>query len=141
MDNDVSLTMSKEIVTPIVETKIKEALLAALGGKEELIEKIVEQVFTQKVNSSGNVSNYPSDNKHSWLDVVVTNKIRDAVKEEVTKIIGENSKFIVEAVRRQLTTKAGQNAVAKALLAGLSGTLENAWKSNIKISFNELKTD
>ena len=34
---NVSLTISNEIVTPIVKAKIEEAILSAMGGKDELI--------------------------------------------------------------------------------------------------------
>lgn len=135
MEN-VSLTISKDIVNPIVEAKIKEAVLSALGGKEELVANVVDQIINKKVNEQGNVSSYKSDNKSTWLDVIVTKQIKEAVKEELISQIAESSKQIKEALISQLRTKRGSSLVAKALLDGLGGTFKNSWRSNIKISID-----
>lgn len=140
MNDNVSLTISKDIVNPIVEAKIKEAILAAMGGKEELVEKVVASVFSKKVNKDGRISSYSSDNKYTWLDIIVTNQIEAAVKEEVQKMVKENSVHIVKAVKKQLTTSSGQSMVAKAMLAGLEGTLQHAWASKIEIKFTDSST-
>ena len=38
--NDVNLSISKEVVTPIVEAQIKSAVTEAMGGSEKLIDSL-----------------------------------------------------------------------------------------------------
>lgn len=139
--SDVQLTIGKEIVNPIVEAKIKEAILSALGGGEQLIAKVVDQILKQKVNEKGSVSSYSHDNKFTWLDVVLTNQIneiaRDAIKEEISK----NSQVIKEALVKNLQSKKGANLVANALLDAMNGSFTQSWRSSIKIELNKNKED
>ena len=139
--NDVNLTISKDIVNPIVEAKIKEAVLGALGGTNELVAKVVDQIINQKVTEEGKLSNYSSDNKYTWLDVIVTKQLKEAVKEELVNQITESSKQIKEALITQIRTKKGSNLVARALLNGLEGSFKNAWRTKLEIKIQPLPTD
>lgn len=136
MNNEtVSLTISKEIVNPIVETKVKEAILAALGGPDKIIEKVVNEVLNRKVDLNGNTSTYSSDNKYSWIDAVVTKQIKTLVEKEVTEIVGQQSSVIKDEIIKQLKTNKGANKVASALLDAFNGTFGKSWLSTISIDF------
>ena len=135
----VNLTVSKEIINPIVERHIREAVTNALGGSDEIIRKVVDQILTQKVNSEGKVTGYSGDNKYSWLDIVLTKKIEEAVKEELSKTISTVANKIKRALIEKLKTQKGSSAVADALLSGFQDTLKNSWRSSIKIELNRDK--
>jgi len=92
--SDVNLTISKEVVTPIVEAKIKEAILLALGGGDVLIDKVVNNILTQKVAANGTVSNYSSDNKYSWMEIAVTNSINNAARLAIQEVIAKSSEYV-----------------------------------------------
>lgn len=137
--SEVQLTISKEIVTPIVEAKIKEAILAAMGGKESLIEGVVNGVLSKKVDSKGQISSYSSENKHTWLDVVVTQQIQKAVEEAVKEVIANQAGVIKEAVIKQLQSKKGASLAAQALVDSLNGSFKEKWYSSIKIDLMHSK--
>lgn len=137
--SDVQLTIGKEIVNPIVEAKIKEAIISALGGGEQLIAKVVDQILKQKVNEKGSVSSYSSDNKFTWLDVVLTNQINEIAKEAIKEEIAKNSLVIKEALVKNLQTKKGSNMVADALLDAMNGSFKNSWTSKIQIDLTRHK--
>lgn len=131
--NNVSLTISKEIVTPIVQTKIQEAVLSAMGGADVLIKKVVDQIITQKVDEHGKVNSYSSSNKFSWLDIVVTQQIKEALEIEIREQITKSSASIRAAIVSQLQTKKGANLVASAMLDGLNDTFKSNWSSRISV--------
>lgn len=139
--SDVQLTISKEIVAPIVEAKIKEAILNALGGSDKLIENVVNTIVNKKVDATGKVSTYSSDNKYTWLDVVLTKTIQEqaelAIKEHLTTTAGP----IKEAIIKQLMSKKGAELTAKALIDSLTGTFEKSWTSSIKIDLKPHSRD
>ncbi len=132
----ISLQISKEIVNPIVETKIKEAILAALGGSDLIVKKVIDEVLNRKVDASGKISTYSHDNKYSWLDAVVTDQIKKAVEEELKAIIKESSSRIKDELIKQLQTKKGSSKAAEALLSAMNGTFGNSWSSKFNIEFN-----
>jgi hypothetical protein len=139
--SEVSIQISKDIVTPIVEAKVKEALLEAMGGKDQVVASVVNEILNRKVDYSGKVSAYSSDNKFSWLDIVVTNQIKQAVEVELKEIIVKSSESIKNALVKQLQSKKGSETVAAALLDGLNKTFTSVWTSQISVAINPKSKD
>lgn len=131
--SDVQLTISKEVVAPIVEAKIKEAILGALGGKESVIEKVVNEILNKKVSSNGTLSSYSSDNKYSWIDIVLTKTIQEQTEAAIKEHLATASIPIKEAIIKNLQSKKGAEMAAQALLSALNGTFQSSWTSSIKI--------
>ncbi len=139
--SDVVLSIDKGIVTPIVEAKIKEAVIAAMGGRDTLIEGVVGRILTQKVDATGKVGSYSSDNKYSWLDVVLTQTIQKAAEAAIKEELDKASAQIKDAIIAQLQTKKGASAAASALLGCLSGTFKHSWTSKVAISLETCSRD
>ncbi len=133
MDGNVSLTISKEIVTPIVEAKVKEAILAALGGSDAVIRQVVDQIINQKVDTNGKISSYSSENKFSWIDVAVKDQIKRVAEEEIRTVIAESSSAIKDEIIKSLQSKKGASQVANVMLAALSKTLSSSYSSKIDV--------
>lgn len=115
---NVSLTISKEIVTPIVKAKIEEAIIAAMGGTENLIALAVNEVLNKKVNIDGGTSNYSSENKYTWLEVNVTKVIKDSVKESMKEMLEVRKEDIKKEMMKQLSSKKGLEGFVTGLLLG-----------------------
>ncbi len=137
--NDVSLTISKDLVAPIVEAKIKEAILAALGGGEEVIAKVLDQIMLKKVNENGVVSSYSSDNKYNWIDIVLTKQVKEIAEVAIKEEIAKSAEQIKNSLAAKLKSKQGSDMVAKALLDGLNGTFKNSWSSKMSFDFSPNK--
>lgn len=134
--SDVNLSISKEVINPIIKEKVNQIVLNALGGTEELVKNVVDSIVNQKVNIEGKISNYSSDNKYNWLDVVVTKQIKEAVKAELEEQIKNSSSEIRKALIEQIQTKKGSSLVAKALLSGLEGSFKSSWTSKLEVSIS-----
>jgi len=134
-NSNVSLTISKEIVTPIVDAKIKEAILLAMGGGDALISKAVTEIFTRKVSEKGTVSSYSSDNKFDWVDIVVTNQIKEAVKSQMELVLAESQEKIKKEIIKQLSSKKGIEQFASALLDASTTKIGERFYSNITVEF------
>lgn len=134
-NNQVSLTISKEIVNPIVETKVKEAILEALGGKESVVEAVVNSILRKKVDRDGRETSYGDV---SYLDYVVTRQLKIAVEEEIKKQIGIATEPIKESLIKNLRSQKGSKMVASALMDGLMKTFEKKWTSDLKIEITPI---
>ena len=139
--SDVQLTISKEVVTPIVEAKVKEAVLAAMGGADEIVKNVLNGILTQKVGSDGRVSSYSTDNKYSWLDIVLTKQIKESAEQAIRDCLAENSVHIKDALIKELQSKKGASLAAKAIIDGMNDSFKNAWKTNLSITLQSLKND
>ena len=131
--NIISLNVSKDVITPIVERHIKDAVLTAMGGRDEVISKVLDGILTQRVNSDGKVGSYSSDNKYLWIDIVFTKKIEEAVRKELEDVMSESVLRIKKALILKLKTDKGASMVADALIEGLNDTFKNNYKSKVDI--------
>ena len=129
----VNLGINKELITPIVEKEIKAAIVAALGGADSVIEKVVTQIMYQKVNHEGKVSSYYGDNKYTFIEIVLTNQIKDAIAEELKRQIGEKAKPLKKAITKNLRNDKVADKLADALLSAFTQTVDSNWRSSINI--------
>lgn len=134
----VNLGINKELITPIVEKEIKAAVVAAMGGADSVIEKVVNHIMYQKVNSEGKVSSYSSENKYTFIELVLTNNIKDAIGEELKRQIGEKAEPLKKAIVKNLRNEVTANKLADALLTAFSQTVDSNWKSVINIEIKPI---
>lgn len=133
----MTVGISQELVKTIVETHVKAAITEALGGGEQLINKVVTAIINQKVDKDGKVSSYSSENKYNWLDIVLTKQIQDLVVAEIKEQLLSMSSPIKKCIIKNLKTNEGAQAVADGLLCALNGTFERRWASNITINLKK----
>jgi hypothetical protein len=134
-NNLMSLNLSADMIKPIIEKTIQANVLSALNGWEGVVADMVNAVLTTKVDKNGNISDYSSENRYSWVEANLNRRVKELVEDEVKKQIEESAEAIRDAVRKQITSKAGSNAIAKAVVDGFIGTFEKSWNSRIDISF------
>lgn len=131
----VNLSIPQSVTQPIVAAKIQEAVLAAMGGADKIVEAVVHQIATTKVNpKDGRVSSYSSDNTQQWMDYHVTQLLQGAINEELKKQTTELASPVKEALIKELQTKQGATKIAKLLLGALDG------QNNIVLTFDVKQT-
>lgn len=134
----VNLSIPKEVTQPIVAAKIQEAVLAALGGADKIVEAVIHKICYSKVDDKGQISSYSSDNKNNWIDFHVTKIIEGSIHEELKRQLDAGALPIKEAIVKVLQSKAGASKLADAILASLTGTFkgENNLLPKIEINFS-----
>jgi hypothetical protein len=139
----VNLSIPKEVTQPIVAAKIQEAVLAALGGADKIVEAVIHKICYTKVDDKGQVSSYSSDNKNNWVDHYVTKIIEGAIQEELKRQLDAGALPIKEAIIKVMQSKAGSSQIADAILASLTGTFKgnNDLIPKVVIDFSKKKTN
>lgn len=121
----VNLSIPREVTQPIVAAKIQEAVLAALGGADKIVEGIVFQICNKQVNlETGKESTSSYDKKVSWMDYHVTSIIQDAVKQELKNQLETGAVQVKEALIKTMQSKQGANKFADAILQSLTGAFK-----------------
>lgn len=127
----VNLSIPQNVTAPIIAAKIQEAVLAAMGGADKIVEGVVKQICNTRVSSKdGKVSTYSNDNNMLWMDYHITSILQGAINEELKKQTVEIASPVKDALIKQLQTKAGANKIATAILDAMT-----AEGSNLKLSF------
>ena len=130
--NTVNVSVGQDLVAPIIQAKIEAAIVQQLGKEANLVERLVASALTQKVNSRGRVSDRCYENKHSFLALICEQAIHDAARQALEEYINENKPKIVDAMKKQL--RASPAKMAKALIDGVSGSMQSKWSWQVKIA-------
>jgi DNA gyrase/topoisomerase IV subunit B len=133
--DSVNIEISKDLIAPIVETKIKAALAEAFGDKEIIIAQVVERMLYDKVDETGKVGQYSSYNKYRWIDIALRNSIQEACKESMTEWLASHKAEIKAALQKQLESRKSRDAMAKAMVDGLVSATTNHWRFSVHFGF------
>ena len=132
-NSTVNLSISKDLVNPIIQAKINEAVVSALGGTEELLRKVVDNIMNTKVSDKGIISGYSSDNKYTLLEIMVKNKIEDSLRKAIDTMLSEHQDKLKEAMIKYLQSKKGLEGFVSSMLTNTI-SLNDA---KIKVMFEE----
>lgn len=137
MAETINLEISQNLVKPILEEKIKLAVLEAFEGKERMVSEIVNAVISQKVDAEGKVSKYDSDNKYSYVDILIRRRLNEAVRGCIGSMIEEAQPQIIAEITKQLKTKKGISDFAKAMLTA-TGSLfsKGGWYTSFTVDIH-----
>ena len=133
----VSLNISEKMLTPVIEEQVKLMMTEMMGGKDEIVNKVITTILKTKVDENGKPSSYSSSKTFiEWLLLdEVTKLVRELIEEELRSRTGE----IKAAIKKKLRSEEGGSIVADALLNGLNETFKYSWRSNIQVSFEPPK--
>ena len=125
----VELKISEDVIKGIVSEKMKIAIVEAMGGRDKILESVLNVYMDGRVNEKGEVSSYSSDNKHKRGDVMVRHMIEKAMAEALKQYLQTRGAELQEALSKYFATKAGTSAIVKAVAEGFANSMaDNHWK-------------
>lgn len=136
----MSLSISKEMLTPVIEQQVKAMMTEILGGKEFIIDEIITKILHQRVDKDGKPSTWGGD-KQTYFDWLLVNELTKVVKELIHEEITSQSGKIRKQIKKAIQTEKGANTIAQALLNGLGQTVNNTWRSTFKIELQQDNND
>lgn len=140
MDN-VNIQLSKDLIAPIIENKVKMAIIEAMGDGKALISSVVESVLSLKVDENGQRQSSDYYNKYRFIDIVLKQGIENACRQAIKEYINENKDKIREETKRQLCTKRGTGMFVESFLKGMLKATESDYRFKAEFGFQTLKDE
>lgn len=135
--SDINLSINKEVVEPIIRSKIQAAIIETLStDSETIVEKIVEQALEMKVDDDGKVNSYSSYNKTPIIEWLCRDAIRKASIEALKQYLLDNRQTIKEAFIRKLSQRGHAGKLAEKIISSLSKGIESTWNWDMKVTFD-----
>ena len=134
-NNMMSLSISKEMLTPVIEQQVKAMMTTILGGQEQIVDTIIKRILETKVGSDGRPTSY-SDGK-TYFEWLLKDEITKAVKELIAEELKSKVSNIKKAIKKQIQSESGATVIADALLNGLNKTCESSWRSTFRIELSQ----
>ena len=133
--SDVNLSISQEVVQPIIEAKIHAAVCEALSGSQQIVSDVVTRVLNTTVNSDGKPSTYRSDIPYiQWL---CTKAIRNAATEAVRRYVDSANERLVVEIEKAMQKRS--KAFAVNLVQSLIESTKSSWRLKVDVAAEEIK--
>ena len=133
----VNLNVDKDYLQEAVKQTVLMGISESLNGKNEIVSQIVNSVLQTKVDRTGRVSSYSSDNKYTLLEFYVNEMLTDVVKEEIKNMIEEKRTECADIIRKELNKKANINKFVDSFIDSTSKSLNQSWKTTININYEK----
>lgn len=131
----LDLNIDQDYLANAVKQSVMMGIAESLNGKNEIVSQIVKMVLTQKVDKSGKISSYSSDNKYTLLEYYVMNMLKEVTAEEMQKMVDEHREEITKQIRAELAKKVNYNKFVDAFIDNVSSAVSNSWCPRIEVSF------
>ena len=133
----VNLNVDKDYLQEAVKQTVLMGISESLNGKNEIVSQRVNSVLQTKVDRTGRVSSYSSDNKYTLLEFYVNEMLTDVVKEEIKNMIEEKRTECADIIRKELNKKANINKFVDSFIDSTSKSLNQSWKTTININYEK----
>lgn len=131
----LDLNIDQDYLANAVQQSVMMGIAESLNGKNEIVSQIVKMVLNQKVDKSGRISSYSSDNKYTLLEYYVMKMLKEVTAEEMQKMVDEHREDITKAIRGELAKKVNYNRFVDAFINNVSSAVSNSWCPRIEVSF------
>jgi F0F1-type ATP synthase delta subunit len=110
--SDVQLSISNEIVKPIVEAKIQAAIISELEKSADVIESMVSKALTDSCNEKGQKDQYSSYNKFTFIERCCYTAVQEQAKEALKQYLENNRQKLFDAMKKQISKRVDDIACA-----------------------------
>ena len=131
--------MDDNYLAECVKQTVIMGISESLNGKNEIVSQLVKSVLETKVDKTGKISSYSSDNRYSLLEVMTQNAIREITKEEFKRLIEESRPQISKAIRAELEKKETMGNMVAAFLNAIEKQLTSSYSMNVEVEFTKDK--
>lgn len=139
MDNNnmMSLSINKEMLTPIIEQHVKTMMAEVLGGRDKIVDNVITSILRTKVDEQGRPCNYSG--AKTYFEWLLKDELTKAVKELIREEISNQTSVLKKQIKKAIREEKGASVIADVLLSGLGKTVENSYHASFKmeITHNE----
>lgn len=133
----VEIKVSQDLIRPILQEKIKIALVEAMGSVPTMAEGIIDYYLNQKCNSDGKVDSYDGYNKHRRIDIMLRGLIEECMKTALQSYMEENKAIMAAALQKYMSSKRGSAAIFDAIQKGMIDTMFANWQYRFSVVLPE----
>lgn len=120
-------------ITEFFQDAIRAQIVAAFSAhSSKFFEQFAEKMLGEKVSDNGYTSRYSSDNKHTLLEYLCMEALREATREEAQRWVEEKREDLRKALRASLEARADD--FANSLVKQVVDAAKSQWRFDIKIS-------
>jgi hypothetical protein len=130
---DPTFQIPKDIIQPIIQASVNEAVLRALDGPSNVVSKAILAVINTMVDENGKPSSYNSS--RPWIDWVIGDCIKVAAKAAVLDALAKYQPQMQAELVKQLTGRRSPliRQLAEAMATGIAASA-NTYRLHVEFN-------
>lgn len=133
----MSLEISQEYIDNLTRDLLEQSLIETLDAKNTIVQSIISEVLSVKVDESGRVSTYSRDNRYSFLEFLVRKMIKEEVLSVTEEVMKEKRAEIRTIIKKELSKKANIDKFYDAFFSTVMDNLSCSYRTYFDIKFEK----
>lgn len=135
----MSLEISQEYIDNLTKSLLEQSLIETLDAKNTIVQEIIKNILSVKVDDTGRVSTYSYDNKYTFLEYLVRKMIREEVVSVTEEVMKEKRDEIKASIKKELSKKANLDKFYDAFFSTVMDNLDCRYRTYFDIRFEKEK--
>ena len=133
MSDNPTFQIPKDVIEPIIQAHVSRAVCEALSGREQLIDRAVTRILTQKVDDTGKPSTY--GNAVPFVEWAMVTAIKVAVKEALQEEVGKHKAALKATIIKQLQRQNSPlvKKLVEAMTTGVIDAATSQWRLTVDV--------
>lgn len=129
MGDIANITLSKDLIEPIVRAQLQASIVTALGRSDLLVAQVVQTVMNQKVDSNGTPTN--SSYAEPLITWMANKAIKEAAQEAIKEWFAENRDEMKKHLRAAITKNT--KGMAETFVLSLCKAVESKYTATVEV--------
>jgi hypothetical protein len=131
MPDQLEFKISEGLIKPIIEAKINEAMISAMGGHQKMVIDIMNAYMNQVVDSEGKATSYSGKPR---LYHLANKMIEDSLKAALTDYLKSKTDLMTKEFEKFFNSKKGSSQLIEAMQGGFCKALSSTWNFQVIIA-------
>lgn len=134
----MSLEISQEYIENLTKELLTQSLIETLDAKNTIVQSIVTEVLSTKVDVDGRPSTYRFDENRTYLKYLCEKMIRDEVVSVAEEVLEKNRAALRESIRKEISKKATMDKMTDCFINSVLDSMNNRYSTNVEFSFKPI---
>lgn len=141
--NNEKMTASLSIDTQYIEGEVnrivKAAIVSALGNRDEIIRKAIDNTIDSYVDERGNPCKKDSYRAKPYLDYLAEKTVENVVREAMAEVVDENREAFKVEIKKNIGKRKWKENMAQSFIQMIIDNTKSEWKMPVSISLEKPK--
>lgn len=141
--NNEKMTASLSIDTQYIEGEVnrivKAAIVSALGNRDEIIRKAIDNTIDSYVDERGNPCKKDSYRALPYLNYLAEKTVENVVREAMAEVVDENRETFKTEIKKAIGKRKWKNDIAQSFVQMIIDDTKSAWRMPVTVSIEKPK--
>lgn len=134
-----SFSIDAQYIEGEVNRIVKAAIVSALGNRDEIIKKAIDNTIDSYVDERGNPCKKESYRAKPYLDYLAEKTVENVVREAMAEVVDENRETFKTEIKKTIGKRKFKNDMAQSFVQMIIDDAKSAWRMPVTVSIEKPK--